>query len=91
MLQRPRASHRDGQRHLRDSDYSHLVTALKRHPGAFARLVLRGAVFPRAVNRLTWERLAAALPKRQGVQDDRRAARAGRRRPRGATRRRTRS
>lgn len=65
VLQRPRATYRDGQRHPRHIDYRHLVAALKRKPGAFARWVLRDAVFPRAVYRQTWERLAAALPERQ--------------------------
>lgn len=65
VLQRPRATHRDGQRHPRDIDYRHLVAALKRKPGAFARWVLRDAVFPRTVYRQTWERLAAALPERE--------------------------
>ena len=64
VLRRPRATHRDGQRHPRDIDYRHLVAALKRKPGAFARWVLRDAVFPRAVYRRSWERLAAALPER---------------------------
>lgn len=65
VLQRPRATHRDGQRHPRSIDYRHLVAALKRKPGAFARWVLRDAVFPRAVYRQTWERLAAARPERE--------------------------
>lgn len=65
VLQRPRATHRDGQRHPRDIDYRHLVAALKRKPGAFARWVLRDAVFPREVYRRTWERLAEAVPERQ--------------------------
>ena len=65
VLERPRATHRDGQRHPRNIDYRHLVAALKRKPGAFARWVLRDAVFPRAVYRQTWERLAAALPERE--------------------------
>lgn len=65
VLQRARATHRDGQRHPRNIDYRHLVAALKRKPGAFARWVLRDAVFPRAVYRLTWDRLAAALPERE--------------------------
>jgi len=65
VLERPRATYRDGQRHARDIDYRHLVGALKRKPGAFARWVLRDAVFPRAVYRQTWERLAAALPERE--------------------------
>lgn len=65
VLQRPRAATHSGQRHARDIDYRHLVAALKRKPGAFARWVLRDAVFPRAVYRQTWERLAAAVPERQ--------------------------
>jgi transposase InsO family protein len=65
VLQRERATHRDGQRHPRNIDYRHLVAALKRKPGAFARWVLRDAVFPRAVYRQTWERLAAARPERE--------------------------
>ena len=65
VLERPRATHRDGQRHPRDIDYRHLVAALKRKPGAFARWVLRDAVFPRGVYRQTWARLAAARPERE--------------------------
>ena len=65
VLKRPRAVRRDGQRHARDIDYRHLVAALQRKPGAFARWVLRDAAFPRAVYRQTWERLAAAVPERQ--------------------------
>lgn len=65
VLQRPRVTHRDGQRRPRSIDYRHLVAALKRKPGAFARWVLRDAVFPRAVYRQTWERLAAARPERE--------------------------
>src|SRR5574337_378391 len=60
-----RATHRDGARHPRCIDYRHLVAALKRKPGAFARWVLRDAAFPRAVYRQTWERLAAARPERE--------------------------
>jgi transposase InsO family protein len=65
VLRRPRATHREGQRHPRDIDYRHLVAALKRKPGAFARWVLRDAVFPRQVYRQTWERLALALSERE--------------------------
>ena len=65
VLQRPRATHRDGQRHPRNIDYRHLVGALRRKPGAFARWVLRDAVFPRAVYRRTWERLEASWPERE--------------------------
>ena len=60
-----RATHRDGQRHPRGIDYRHLVGALKRKPGAFARWTLRDAAFPRAVYRQTWERLIAAKPERE--------------------------
>lgn len=65
VLQRPRLTHRDGVAHPRDIDYRHLVAALKRKPGAFARWVLRDAAFPRPVYRQTWERLAAARPERE--------------------------
>ena len=54
-----------GQRVGRSIDYRHLVGALKRKPGAFARWVLRDAAFPRAVYRQTWERLAAQRPERE--------------------------
>jgi hypothetical protein len=65
VLEHTRVTHRDGQRHPRNIDYRHLVAALKRKPGAFARWVLRDAVFPRAVYRHTWERLAAAQSERE--------------------------
>ena len=64
VLERPRAIPRPGDRHPRSIDYRHLVAALKRKPGAFARWVLRDAVFPRPVYRQTWERLAAQGPER---------------------------
>jgi hypothetical protein len=65
VLERTRLTHRDGQRHPRDIDYRHLIGALRRKPGAFARWVLRDAMFPRAVYRQTWERLSARLPERE--------------------------
>jgi len=65
VLERPRLTHRDGQRHPRDIDYRHLIGALKRKPGAFARWVLRDAMFPRAVYRQTWERLSQRLSERE--------------------------
>ena len=65
VLSMPRAATREGQRHGRSIDYRHLVGALKRKPGAFARWVLRDAALPRAVYRQTWERLAAARPERE--------------------------
>jgi transposase InsO family protein len=64
VLRVPRATSQGGQRHPRHIDYRHLVAALKRKPGAFARWVLRDAVFPREVYRQTWERLSADLPER---------------------------
>ena len=65
VLERPRLTHCDGQRHPRDIDYRHLIGALRRKPGAFARWVLRDAMFPRAVYRQTWERLSARLSERE--------------------------
>ena len=62
---RARLRHAPGVRHRRDIDYRHLVGALKRKPGAFARAVLREAIFPRAVYRQTWERLALRLSERE--------------------------
>lgn len=64
VLSVPRATSQGGQRHPRHIDYRHLVAALKRKPGAFARWVLRDAVFPREVYRRTWERLSAQLAER---------------------------
>lgn len=61
MLTLPRAQ--PGQRRV--IDYQHLLPALKRKPAAFARWRLRDAMFPRTEYRLTWERLADALPERQ--------------------------
>jgi transposase InsO family protein len=65
VLERPRLNHCDGQRHPRDIDYRHLIGALRRKPGAFARWVLRDEMFPRAVYRQTWERLSARLSERE--------------------------
>jgi hypothetical protein len=61
MLTRPRA--RPGQRRV--IDYRHMLPALKRKPGAFARWRLREAMFPRSEYRRAWERLASDLPERQ--------------------------
>lgn len=65
VLSRQRLTHRNGQSHPRDIDYRHLVGALKRKPGAFARWVLRDDAFPRQVYRQTWERVSQAWPERQ--------------------------
>jgi hypothetical protein len=61
MLTLPRA--RPGQRRV--IDYRHLLPALKRKPGAFARWRLRDAMFPRTEYRRAWERLSQELPERQ--------------------------
>ncbi len=65
VLERPRARCQQGQRHPRSIDYRHLVEGLQRKPNAFARWVLRDAVFPRSIYRQTWEKLSAALPERE--------------------------
>lgn len=65
VLEHPRATHRYGQRHPREIDYRHLVGALRRKPGAFARWVLRDAVFPRPIYRQTWERLSERRSERE--------------------------
>jgi len=65
VLRRERATRRDGRHHARDIDYRHLVAALQRKPGAFARWVLRDAAFPREIYRRTWERLSAGVPERE--------------------------
>ena len=46
MVNLPRAKPLEGQRVGRSIDYRHLVGALKRKPGAFARWVLRDEAFP---------------------------------------------
>ena len=65
VLSMPRARPAQGQRVGRSIDYRHLVGALKRKPGAFARWVLRDAAFPRAAYRQTWQRLSAQRPERE--------------------------
>ncbi|MDH2908897.1 MAG: IS21-like element ISCARN49 family transposase [Candidatus Eremiobacteraeota bacterium] len=64
VLERPRANGKNGQRHPRSIDYRDLVEGLRRKPGAFARWVLRDAVFPRTVYRQTWEKVSTALLER---------------------------
>lgn len=66
VFERARPTQRDGRRHHpRDIDYRHLIGALKRKPGAFARWVMRDEMFPRAVYRQTWERLSERLTERE--------------------------
>lgn len=54
-----------GKQRGKKLDYRHLIPALKRKPGAFARWALRDDMFPRAEYRLTWEQLREKLPERQ--------------------------
>lgn len=61
VLTLPRA--RPGQRRV--IDYRHLLPALKRKPGAFARWRLREAMFPRTEYQRAREKLSSDLPERQ--------------------------
>ena len=54
-----------GKQRGKQVDYRHLLPALKRKPGAFARWALRDDMFPRAEYRQTWERLIETVPERQ--------------------------
>lgn len=54
-----------GKQRGKQIDYRHLIPALKRKPGAFARWALRDDLFPRPEYRQTWERLIEVLPERQ--------------------------
>jgi len=65
VLERPRLTRTRQCRQPRAIDYRHLVGALKKKPGAFARWVLRDDAFPRDEYRRTWERLHAQLPERE--------------------------
>jgi len=60
--ERVRASAED--RHPRRIDWRHMLPSLKRKPGAFARWVLRDAMFPRSEYAQTWERIREHLPER---------------------------
>ena len=51
-------------RHPRQIDWRHMLPSLKRKPGAFARWVLRDAMFPRSEYAQAWERMSAELPER---------------------------
>jgi hypothetical protein len=52
-------------RHPRRIDWRHMLPSLKRKPGAFARWVLRDAMFPRSEYAQAWESISARLPERQ--------------------------
>jgi transposase InsO family protein len=53
------------QRHPKRIDWRHMLPSLKRKPGAFARWVLRDAMFPRSEYARTWEHLSKRLTERQ--------------------------
>lgn len=53
------------QRHPKRIDWRHMMPSLKRKPGAFARWVLRDAMFPRSEYARTWEHLSRRLTERQ--------------------------
>jgi hypothetical protein len=45
-------------------DWRHMLPSLKRKPGAFARWVLRDAMFPRSEYAQTWQHISQRLPER---------------------------
>lgn len=51
-------------RHPKRIDWRHMLPSLKRKPGAFARWVLRDAMFPRREYALIWERISQRLSER---------------------------
>jgi len=51
-------------RHPKRIDWRHMLPSLKRKPGAFARWVLRDAMFPRSEYAQAWERISGQLPER---------------------------
>ena len=79
--ERLRGSVRD--RHPKRIDWRHMLPSLKRKPGAFARWVLRDAMFPRSEYARTWEHLSARLSEREACRLMVESARSGRPRQRG--------
>ena len=51
-------------RHPRRIDWRHMLPSLKRKPGAFARWVLRDAMFPRSEYAQAWDHISRQLPER---------------------------
>lgn len=51
--------------HPKRIDWRHMLPSLRRKPGAFARWVLRDAMFPRSEYARTWEHLSARLSERE--------------------------
>ena len=52
------------QRHPKRIDWRHMLPSLKRKPGAFARWVLRDAMFPRSEYARTWQLISEQLAER---------------------------
>ncbi len=53
-----------GNRHPKRIDWRHMLPSLKRKPGAFARWVLREAMFPRSEYAQAWQRMHERLEER---------------------------
>lgn len=51
-------------RHPKRIDWRHMLPSLRRKPGAFARWVLRDAMFPRSEYAQAWERMSQRLSER---------------------------
>lgn len=51
-------------RHPKRIDWRHMLPSLRRKPGAFARWVLRDAMFPRSEYAQAWERISERLSER---------------------------
>ncbi len=51
-------------RHPKRIDWRHMLPSLRRKPGAFARWVLRDAMFPRSEYAQAWERMSKQLSER---------------------------
>ena len=51
-------------RHPKRVDWRHMLPSLKRKPRAFARWLLRDAMFPRSEYALTWQHIRERLPER---------------------------
>lgn len=64
VLETRRGQPGSGNQRSRVIDYRHLLPALKKKPGAFARWVLQDEMFPRPEYRRMWERLHESLPER---------------------------
>ena len=52
------------ERHPKRIDWRHMLPSLKRKPGAFARWVLRDAMFPRSEYAQAWQRIRERLHER---------------------------